>query len=116
MKNKKFKKLSRKINKEIRHLNRNIYDDELWKGRFYVTELRKTLGEWEDKSGIYGYWCLRFIDKETNKHLDKLLSDYDILNWRLWYEMNKFIVEYIDAWNVEPRLTRDTTKDYRKVH
>ena len=77
------KRHQRAMNKLMRDLNKNIENDNLWQGRFYVKQTAAQWHEYEDKSGAELWVVLSFIDKktgityetaETVKGIDNLLD------------------------------------------
>ena len=50
MRNKNWKKLQSKVNKSVKAINKNIYDDDLWLGRFYIKQIKSEYCEFEDKT------------------------------------------------------------------
>ena len=51
MKDKMRKKAQRKINKLVRNMNKNIHDDNLWRGRFIFRQTDAYWEKFEDGSG-----------------------------------------------------------------
>lgn len=106
------KKLHRKVNAYVKTINKNIYNDELWKGRFIIRE-------YHFQAISYGfndfteYFRFILIDKQTSKtKITGWYSSFQILTLNcLWLDMNDFITKDIDVWKEKP--TRLTTKDYR---
>lgn len=116
MKNNDVKKVMRKINKDIRFLNKQIETDDLWRGRFYAHPIRFDYERYDDRSGVAFLYYIVFIDKKTNKNaLYKIrigtpTKFYNHLGWA----MNGFIMDYIQAWTENPS-PYDDIKDYTKV-
>lgn len=109
------KRHQRVANKIIQAMNKNIWNDELWKGRFYA-RIRKTSWEsYEDHSGAELYCWIELIDKKTGQRKEVLFSANELKNfsWNFFKEMNNFIVEDVDVWKENPRAT--TTEDFRYV-
>lgn len=95
MKNKKYKKLQRKINKAIRLLNEIVANDKLWRGRFYARQMWIIFGTYENTDIATAAAEILFIDKETGVVKPVVLRADDIispLSYRLWSEMSTFIV------------------------
>lgn len=102
------------LNKCCREMNRNIYEDDLWLGRF-VVEQKSSWMEWfEDGSGGMLHTHLQFRDKKTGQTKDWWGSCLS-LEWKMWWEMNKFITEDCDVWRKEPDI-RENRIDFRNVH
>lgn len=94
----------RAINKVVRAMNRNLEQDELWRGRFIVRQDGSP--QWrryEDGSGAELWVRLRFIDRATGRYYVKWET---VNHWRglrangyeVWYMMNWLITEYWDIW------------------
>ena len=109
------KKIQRRVNKVIRELNKNIYNDDLWKGRFYARQIDRRLYIFDDKSWLYGDFYIVFTDKETGRQYYHWFRKEDFLGsaHRVWEAMNDFIAVYCRVWEADPRPTRATTIDYR---
>ena len=94
------KRHQRAINKIMREINRNIEQDDLWKGRFYV---RQTVAQWyiyPDNSGAELIVWLRFYDKFTGVTKAYVGTSNELRMWngsRMWLLMNNFIVEDVEA-------------------
>jgi hypothetical protein len=112
----KRKRHQRAVNKYVRQVNKQIEDDELWRGRFVVKQIKSQFYHYEDGSGATLGIHFRFYDKKTGIIEDWFETSSVINMWhgsRLFWKMNKFITEYCDAWSKEdPRLD---TKNYREV-
>ena len=102
------RKLKRAINKEIRSLNKNIYNDSIWMGRFVVHQESLFIHQFEDKSGLYAEITVKFIDKLTKIEDVQKFSDADLFFGKHFWLMNKFITEYCKA-------SLDNPKDIRKI-
>ncbi len=96
------KRHQRAMNKLMRNLNKNIENDSLWKGRFYIRQIASDWLYYEDKSGGTLYVRLRFYDRKTGITKDV----WDTVNhWRflggsnLFWAMNDFIIKDVDVWN-----------------
>lgn len=127
MQNKQYKKLQRKMNRAIRHLNENIANDDLWKGRFYAHQTWAAFGTYEDKSGVTAIVEVAFIDKLTEVVYKTFLRANDILGiswwsnkfsncgYQLWHEMNDFVCNQTKGLNFkEYRVNAiDFTNDKR---
>lgn len=110
-----LKKIQRRVNKIIRELNKDIYDDELWKARFYARQIDRRCVLSDDRSWLHIDFYIEFIDKETNRRYYHWFRKEDFLgsSWRVWEAMNDFIAVRCRVWDKEPRITRMTTIDYR---
>ena len=104
----------RAMNKLVRHMNKQIENDELWLGRFYAKQIASSWHPYEDGSGAALNVRLRFIDRKTGTTYDTHLEDVN--GWRfgakIFWKMNWFIVDYCDVWrNEDPYKDKI---DYRK--
>lgn len=113
MRDKQRKKAQKKINKSVRTLNKNIKNDSLWRGRFVVHQLKSFWWRFEDGSGGELQALLEIRDLKTGLHMSFFVTNYDI-NWKLWENGNKFIVEYSGVWNNIDAVKNDKT-DWSKV-
>ena len=111
----KLKKIQRHVNKIIRDLNKNIYDDDLWKARFYARQVDRRVFLSDDQSWLYVDFYIKFIDKETGREYYHWFRKEDFYGsaYRVWEQMNDFIAVRCRVWETQPRLTRETTIDYR---
>ena len=100
------KRHQRAMNELMRLINKNIENDDLWKGRFYVRQVAAQWYEYEDKSGAELWVVLRFIDKVTGFYWETAET---VNHWRwyngnrLWWAMNDFITEKTNVWQTDPR-------------
>lgn len=108
------KRHQRAMNDLVRDMNANVYNDPLWKGRFYVRQVAAQWYEYEDKSGAELWVVLRFTDRKTG--ITHTIAE-TVNHWRyfggshLWWEMNNFIVDKVQVWDENP--TYENTIDYR---
>lgn len=87
------KKLKHAMMESIRAMNENIKNDELWKGRFYITCDSICYKTYEDGVG-YAYAALTIKDKKTGAIEQIIMSDMSLtfLNgYDLWIWTNKFV-------------------------
>jgi hypothetical protein len=104
------KRHQRAMNKLMRDLNKNIENDNLWQGRFYVKQTAAQWREYEDKSGAELWVVLSFIDKKTGITYETAET---VNHWRmwngshLWWKMNDFIVEKVKVWDENPAPNTD---------
>lgn len=103
----KRKKHQRAMNKLVRAMNKNIKEDNLWQGRFYMHQVESPQFHiYEDKSGAELWVCLECVDRKTGRTHRKWES---VNHWchfhgyEVWHYMNWFIVEYIEVWSEKPR-------------
>ena len=114
---KKRKKQQRIMNKEIRLINENIANDDLWKGRFFAHQLDSHFHMYEDASGAELWVTIAFCDKKTGlvwKQRDSANSWIHFNAHKIFWTMNKFITEYSDAWK-DGNHPRDDKTDYRQM-
>lgn len=112
-----YKKIQRKVNKIVRKLNKQIEDDELWKGRFYIRQVKRYMRPYYDRSGIDDAFLFEMYDKKTGmKQLSNGWHSYFALKTfnRLAWDLNKFIVDYVKVWQEDPRPNINNVIDYRK--
>lgn len=109
------KKHQRAANKAIRDMNKSIYNDELWKGRFYGRIEHTDWAPYEDHSGGELFCFVELIDKKTafKKVMLTTANELKTFPWHLFKEMNHFIVEDVNVWAENPKV--DTTEDFRNV-
>lgn len=99
----------RAINKAIRQVNKNITNDDLWLGRFYIKQ--GSYHQWwqyEDGSGGNLYVVLEFHDRLTGrvKEIGEETNHFTYWNGsHLFRDMNDFIVNEYDcnAWGGDIR-------------
>lgn len=118
MRDKNWKKEQKRVNKAVRAINLNVFNDDLWLGRFYAHQINSKYFRYEDNSGGCLYVELELVDKKTGK-----TKNYDIITYgcndifldsHVWEAMNDFIVEVCDVWKENPRPIKGETQDFRK--
>ena len=108
MKDKMRKKAQRKINKLVRNMNKNIHDDNLWRGRFIFRQTDAYWERFEDGSGgILRVW-IEGRDLKTGLYYGFYMDNYD-RGWHLWEHANKFIAEYSGVWDNIDEVKKDKT-------
>ena len=106
-----LKKRQRKINARVKMFNKNIEQDELWKGRFYMRQVARKVYYYEDGSFSLNV-TLRIIDKQTGYWDDMRFSEFQIdWGWKHFEWVNAFIIEGVKVWDEHP--TGETTIDWR---
>lgn len=96
------KRHQRAMNKLVRAVNKNLEEDNLWQGRFYVHQVGAQWYKYEDNSGAELFVVLELVDKITG--IKRLVAD-DVNSWvfghgyKLWYAMNDFIVHDVKVWH-----------------
>lgn len=104
----------RAVNRVIRAINENIYDDDLWMGRFFVHQCAREVVSYEDGSGMELWVKLRFYDHKTQKYTTEYLRSNEIITFggsKVWSIMNDFIVNDLDVWRTEH--VREEKQDWR---
>lgn len=108
------KKHQRRMNKYVRELNKNIANDDLWRGRFVIRqEGNPSFHIYEDKSGaVMPHVHLVITDLKTGERYDQWDSDNGWCHFngsRIWEFANKAITEIFDVWrkNDDPRDHRN---------
>lgn len=106
----------RAVNKILREMNKNIENDELWMGRFFMRQWARGVVSYEDHSGMYLWLEIRLYDKKTKKYLQWFCDSHDVTGfngYKVWQKMNDFIVEDLDVWHNED--PRNEKYDWRAV-
>jgi hypothetical protein len=112
------KRYQRALNHAIRDLNKNIAEDNLWKGRFYFFQKDARWEEFPDGSGGILHAYIRGYDKATGYYRDCKIEYAPFLtfaNWHIWDFGNQFIVEDVRVWDEIPRPSITAVKDWTKV-
>lgn len=94
------KKHFRKLNKALRQMNKNIEQDDLWRGQFYAKPIAHQWHHFEDGSGWSMWVVIRFTDRATGIIWD-IADDVNSLCFgaKLWWYMNEFITERTPTWS-----------------
>ena len=58
-----IKKVQRRVNALIRRYNKALEEDDLWKCRFYIQQLRRDVWKFEDGSGASVSFLFEMADK-----------------------------------------------------
>lgn len=108
------KKHQRRMNKYVREINKNIANDDLWRGRFVIRQKDNPgFYIYEDKSGAeMPHVHLVITDLKTGERYDKWDTDNGWCHFngsRIWEFANKAITEIFSVWrkNDDPRSHRD---------
>jgi len=113
MKSMKRKNHQRWFNQYCHYVNKVIKDDDLWLGRFCVSQ-KATQMEWfEDKSGGLMYALIEMRDKKTDTTILHWYSGLD-MEWKFWWDFNDFIIKDCQVWEEEPD-PRSNRIDFRGV-
>jgi len=113
------KKHQRALNALARKINKNIENDQLWKGRYCVRQYRAWWRScWEEPDYYRFFAQFIFYDKKTHKtYITDIKSGNDWLFWnghKLWREMNDFILDS-GVWEENPRPTYENTTNFRGI-
>lgn len=100
------------FNQYCRYVNKQIENDDLWLGRFYVKQIKTEMDWFDDKSGGLMYAQLIMCDRKTNITRIGWYSGLE-MNWKFWYDFNNFIIQDCKVWEEEPS-PYDNRIDYRK--
>ena len=116
MKDKMRKAYQREFNKRIRTLNKNIANDNLWRGRFIFLQRDAHWCRFSDGSGGELTVFVRGYDKKTGYYKDYCLEFapwLNSVNWHLSMDIaNEFITEAAGVWSENPRPSIDTAEDW----
>lgn len=107
------KKHQRRVNKYVRALNKNIANDDLWRGRFVIRQVGSpTFCIYEDKSGAELYNIhLVITDLKNGQKYERWNSANEWCHFggsRIWEFANYAITEVFDVW-------RSTNNSYSSV-
>lgn len=103
------KKIQRILNYYVRAINKNIEQDYLWRGRFFVRQVgHANFYRFFDGSGAQLNVTLRFYDKKKMCYVDKhgSVSAFCGLGRGIFWDMNDIIVKTFDAWGDNPKADR----------
>ena len=96
----------RAVNKVVRELNKNIENDNLWQGRFFMRQYARKIVSFGNE-GMLLWLEMRLYDKKTKRYVRWFCDSNDVIIWggsKTWRRMNDFIVEDLDVWhNEDPR-------------
>ena len=108
------KKHQRRMNKYVREINKNIANDDLWRGRFVIRQIDNPgFYIYDDKSGAaMPHVHLVITDLKTGERYDKWDSDNGWCHFNgahIWEFANKAITEIFGVWYVQddPHSHRD---------
>lgn len=115
----KRKVYQRAINHLMRDINKNVYNDPMWKGRYVVRQYKAWWRPYPEEPDYYVFYTqFIFYDKKTRKtYLTSIKSANDWLfarGYKLWREMNDFILNS-EVWQENPRPTYENTPDFRNI-
>lgn len=112
MKSHKRRNHQRWFNRYCRNVNKSIENDDLWLGRFYISQNRTMMNWFEDGSGGIMTAEIVMHDKKTGKTKTKIYDGLDMC-WKFWVDLNDFIIEDCKVWEEKPD-PRDNRIDFRK--
>lgn len=120
------KKIHRKIVKILKDVNKNIADDNLWRGRFRAYEVYESFYEYSDGSGAGMFFAYVLCDLKTGRC--KLVYEDMMIEWsvrsRIFWAMNDFICEAIDRFEeckhdktnyIETKFMPPSFRDFRNA-
>ena len=111
-----MKKAQRELNKHIRRVNKAIENDNLWLGRFYITQASSSWYAYEDGSGGELFAVLVCVDKKDGTLYpwhEGFLTGYQFTPGRLFMFMNTFITEITDVYKDGNSPYKKPVIDYR---
>ena len=106
MKNTYLKKIQKAVNHTVNLINKNVKNDNLWQGRFVMTQTKRYYYPYPDHSGYSFDVTVRVTDKVTGKFYDYyniwVVYTSDGMSrlsaFKFWEAMNDFIVEKSGYW------------------
>ena len=113
MKSMKRKNHQRWFNQYCRYVNKCIENDDLWLGRFCISQDATHMEWFEDKSGGIMYALIVMRDKKSGKTRCAWYDGLD-MNWKFWFDFNNFIINDCKIWEEEPN-PYDNRIDFRRV-
>ena len=112
MKSHKRKNHQRWFNQYCRDVNRKMEEDDLWLGRFYISQAQTHIDWFDDNSGGIMYALIIMHDRKTGITNMKWYSGLD-MEWQFWWDFNDFIIEDCKVWTEVPNPYENRI-DYRK--
>ena len=106
------RKHQRWFNRYCRDVNHSIEKDDLWLGRFYITQNRTFMYWFEDGSGGLMRAEIVMHDRKTGKTKNKWYDGLE-MEWQLWWDLNDFIINDCKVWEEDPDPYENRI-DYRK--
>ena len=113
MKFKQRKQAQRKINSHVRALNKNLQEDNLWRGRFVIRQEKANWESFDDHSGGILQVKINIRDKKTGLTKVEYINNYNY-KYKLWLFANDFICKDSGVWDNIQEVKNDTT-DWSKV-
>lgn len=109
-------RIKKNIKEAIDKINNNVYNDDLWLGRFEMILNKIRFQRFEDWSGYTALIEITLLDKRTSLTKKEYVGYSEIfLGSHLWNFMNDFIVQVVKVWQEDPRPQLGKTKDYRNI-
>lgn len=105
----------RAVNRIFRAINENIYNDDLWMGRFFIHQCSREVAPY-DHGALELFIKFRLYDHKTKKYSTEYLTSNEIITFggsKVWSLMNDFIVKDLDVWRTEH--VREEKQDWRAV-
>ena len=103
---KRIKKYQKQVTKFINSVNKNIENDWLWGGRFYVKQVNYRYYDFPDGSGGCFQVLFEVRDRKTKKvelYAEDYLGSLDrIFKSHVNYCVNDFITKYVKVWEENP--------------
>ena len=113
MKSQQRRKHQRWFNEYCRYINKTMVQDELFLGRFYVSQAATYFETFEDHSGGIMYADIVMHDKKTKKERHHIYDGLE-MDYKFWADFNDFIIDDCKVWEEKPDI-RVNRIDYRKV-
>lgn len=109
-------RIKKNIKEAVNKINNNVYNDDLWLGRFEMILNKIRFQRFEDWSGYTALIEITLLDKRTNLIKKEYVSYSEIfLESHLWKFMNDFIVETVKVWQEDPRPQLGKTENFRDI-
>jgi hypothetical protein len=105
------RKHQRWFNRYCRNVNKSIEDDNLWLGRFYISQERTHMEWFDDGSGGLMHALITMHDRKTGRTKTRWYDGLD-MGWKFWCDFNNFIIEDCKVWEEVPDV-RENRVDYR---
>ena len=107
----KRKNHQRWFNQYCHYVNKVIENDDLWLGRFYISQNRTLMNWFEDNSGGIMYAEIVMHDKKTGITRTKWYDGLG-MDWKFWFDFNDFIINDCKVWEEVPDV-RENRIDFR---
>ena len=107
----KRKNHQRWLNQYCRFVNKSVEDDDLWLGRFYISQNRTDMKWFDDGSGGLIRAEIIMHDKKTGYTKSHWYDGLD-LEWKFWIDFNSFIIDDCKVWEEVPDI-RENRIDFR---